>query len=162
MKRIKCAALAALGVGLSVETFAARLEQRLVDWTCDGQPVTIPHTWNASDGADGSGPVFQDADNSVAGRAYLRCAKTYRTGLKEPVPGKRYFVRFGGASVRAMVTVNGRQVGTHLGPVTAFAFEITKFLREHDNVLELVAGGLSDACTWHWTPVRAEIGNLSK
>ena len=162
MKLMKCVALATLIAGLALEVPAERVEIRLSNWTCDGRAVDIPHTWNVLDGADGSGPVFQDADNSVAGRAYLRCSKTYRTALPEPVPGKRTFVRFGGASARAMVAVNGRQVGTHLGPVTAFAFEITKFLREHDNVLELVAGGLSDACTWHWTPVRAEIGNLSK
>ena len=134
---VSCAVLAGA-------VFADRVETRLRGWTCDGQPVTLPHTWNAKDGADGSSNVFQDTDNSIAGRAYLRCARTYRTELKEPVPGKRYFVRFGGASVRALVAVNGRQVGTHLGPVTAFAFEITKFLREHDNVLEVVVDNYFD------------------
>lgn len=136
--------LIACAMVIPVAAFAGRVELRLSNWTCDGQPVTVPHTWNAKDGADGSSNVFQDTDNSIAGRAYLRCAKTYRTELKEPVPSKRYFVRFGGASVRAMVAVNGRQVGTHLGPVTAFAFEITKFLREHDNVLEVVVDNYFD------------------
>ena len=117
---------------------AERVETQLVDWTCDGEKVTVPHTWNAIDGADGHGSEFQDFDNSVAGRGFARCCKTYRRSLSDPVPGKRYFVRSDGAAVTAMVCVNGRIVGTHRGAVTAFAFEITRFLKEHDNVLEMV------------------------
>ena len=123
---------------------AERTETRLGNWTCDGERVAIPHTWNATDGADGSSNVFQDTDNSVAGRAYLRCSKTYRTELKEPTPGKRTFVRVEGASVRAIVAVNGREVGVHRGPFTAFTYEITGFLREHDNVLEIVVDNYFD------------------
>lgn len=123
---------------------AERVETRIGGWTCDGEKVEIPHTWNAKDGADGSSNVFQDTDNSVAGRAYLRCARTYRAELKEPAAGKRYFVRFDGASVRALVAVNGREVGVHRGPFTAFTYEVTGFLREHDNVLEVVVDNYFD------------------
>ena len=123
---------------MSIVTLADRVETQLVDWTCDGEKVTVPHTWNAIDGADGHGSEFQDFDNSVAGRGFARCCKTYRTKLADPVPGKRYFVRSDGAAVTAMVCVNGRIVGTHRGAVTAFAFEISRFLKEHDNVLEMV------------------------
>ena len=136
--------IAAASVTVFSLAFAERVETRLGGWTCDGTPVDIPHTWNAKDGADGSSNVFQDTDNSVAGRAYLRCSKTYRTELKEPVPGKRYFVRFDGASIRAMVAVNGREVGIHRGPFTAFTYEITDFLREHDNALEVVVDNYFD------------------
>ena len=125
---------------------AERTEMRLENWKCDGVPIDIPHTWNGKDGADGSSNVFQDTDNSVAGRAYLRCAKTYRTELKEPIAGKRYFVRFDGASVRALVAINGREVGVHRGAFTAFTYEITDFLREHDNVLEVVVDNYFDDC----------------
>ena len=24
-------------------------------WTCDGEPVSVPHTWNATDACDGPG-----------------------------------------------------------------------------------------------------------
>jgi len=131
-------------VQVPVIALADRVESRITNWICDGERVSVPHTWNVRDGADGSSNVFQDADNSVAGHAYLRCSKTYRTELKEPMPGKRYFVRCDGASVRAMVAVNGRQAGIHLGPVTAFTYEITKFLREHDNVLEIIVDNYFD------------------
>ena len=137
-----------LGVIVSVispfAVFADRVVVPLAHWTCDGGHVTIPHTWNADDGADGSPGIFQDTNNSVAGRAYLRCSKTYRTDLKEPVPGKRYFIRFEGASIRALVAVNGREVGVHRGPFTAFTYEITGFLREHDNILEVVVDNYFD------------------
>lgn len=125
-------------VGVALELAASRVETRLTDWMCDGEKVAVPHTWNAVDGADGSSNVFQDADNSIASRAMLRATKTYRTALAEPKPGKRYFVRSGGAAITATVCVNGRVVGRHVGPVTAFTFEITDFLREHDNILEIV------------------------
>ena len=141
MKRKMIAVAVALA---ALMAWAERVETRLGGWTCDGVPVEIPHTWNTQDGADGSPNVFQDTDNSVAGRAYLRCSKTYRTELAEPTPGRRYFVRFDGASIRAMVAVNGREVGVHRGPFTAFAYEITGFLCEHDNVLEVVVDNYFD------------------
>ena len=124
--------------GLSLTAAANRVETRLADWTCNGEKVTVPHTWNAIDGADGHGSVFQDFDNSVAGRGFARCCKTYARQLADPTPGKRYFVRCDGAAVTAMVCLNGRIVGTHRGAVTAFTYEITRFLREHDNLLEIV------------------------
>lgn len=132
-----CGVLALIALMTSAAC-ADRVETQLVDWTCDGENVTVPHTWNAVDGADGHGSEFQDFDNSVAGRGFARCCKTYRTALEEPEPGRRYFVRCDGAAVTAMVCVNGRIVGTHRGAVTAFAFEITRFLKEHDNILEIV------------------------
>ena len=130
---VGCAALFAV-----FAAFADRVETQLVEWTCDGEKVTVPHTWNAIDGADGHGGEFQDFDNSVAGRGFARCCKTYSTALPERAPGKRCFVRCDGAAVTAMVCVNGRIVGTHRGAVTAFAFEITRFLKPHDNLLEIV------------------------
>ena len=118
--------------------WAERTVTRIDGWTCDGERVSVPHTWNAVDGADGSSNVFQDSDNSVGGRAYSRRTATYRTHLAPPTPGKRQFVRCEGAAVVATVCVNGRLVGTHRGAFTAFCHEITQFLREHDNELEIV------------------------
>ena len=68
---------------------AERVEKQLADWLCNGEKVIVPHTWNAIDGADGHGSEFQDFDNSVAGRGFARCCKTYATPLADPVPGKR-------------------------------------------------------------------------
>ena len=44
-------------------------------WTLDGAAVTVPHTWNVVDGADGKGPVWGD---SASARSYLRRRGVYR------------------------------------------------------------------------------------
>jgi len=131
-----------------ISSFADRLETRLSNWTCEGAPVQVPHTWNAVDGADGQGAYPTDKDNSVAGHGYLRTCKTYVTRLPDhPKTEKRYFVHCGGAAVRATVAVNGRLVGEHRGPHTAFAFEITPFLRAYGNVLEIAVDNYFDEDT---------------
>ena len=131
--------------GIAVWTASAgRVETRISEWTCDGEKVAVPHTWNAVDGADGQGAYPTDKDNSVAGRGYLRTSKAYRTALPEPKADKRYFVHFGGAAVTAKVSVNGRLVGAHSGPQTGFAFEITGFLRQYGNVLEVAVDNYFD------------------
>ena len=104
------------------------------DWTADYEPVTVPHTWNAVDGADGFGDSRQVPSSSDS---YERKCVTYRRALPGPKPGRRYFIRCGGASVKAVVRVNGREVGRHVGAFTAFVFEITSALKESGNLLEI-------------------------
>ena len=136
--------LALFGAATAV---AGRVETRLSDWTCDGEEVSVPHTWNAVDGADGQGAYPSDKDNSVAGCGYLRTSKAYATRLADPKPEKRYFVHCGGAAVHATVAVNGRLVGEHRGPQTAFAFEITPYLRTYGNTLEIAVDNYYDENT---------------
>ncbi len=124
--------------------FAERVETRLNDWTCDGEKVAIPHTWNALDAADGQGAYPTDRDNSVAGKGYLRTSKTYRTELPFPKVEKRYFVKCGGAAVTAKVAVNGRLVGVHEFAQTGFCFEITPYLYQYGNTLEIVVDNYYD------------------
>lgn len=123
---------------------ADRIETVLADWTCDGVRVDIPHTWNSVDGADGQGAYPLDTDNSVAGRGYLRTSKTYRTRLPFPRVEKRYFVKCGGAAVTAKVAVNGRLVGVHNFAQTGFVFEITPYLRQYGNTLEIAVDNYFD------------------
>ena len=83
-------------------------------WTA----VALPHTWNAHDGFDKRKP-------------YRRGEGWYRRELSLPpgLEGKRLFVRFEGANQVADVFLNGRLLGRHVGGYTAFAFEITPFVR---------------------------------
>jgi beta-galactosidase len=82
------------------------------------QPIHLPHTWNARDGQDG-------------GNDYYRGACWYR--LSFPIPAnadpRRYFLRFGAASLVAEVFLNGQRIGEHRGGFAAFCFEITPNVR---------------------------------
>lgn len=105
---------------------APRKTTPLTQWKLDGQPVTVPHTWNAIDGADGGSPE----SNSVGGSGYWRGKKNYETQVNlVPQPGKRYFLNFEGASITADVEVNGQKAGRHEGAFGAFTFEITDLLK---------------------------------
>lgn len=109
-------------------------------WTADGLPVVVPHTWNAKDGMDGPGLKPRVRTGTAAdAETYERKAVKYERALPDPKPGRRYFVRFDGVSQVADVSVNGASVGRHTGAFTAFAFEVTGFLKPAGNVLEVVA-----------------------
>lgn len=100
------------------------------DFCFNGEPagkVTVPHTWNAEDAANGAQGKREDA-KSVNSNAYRRGPAVYsRTLPVEPKPGKRYFIRGGGASIVSEVSVNGKPAGSHEGAFTAFCYEITPF-----------------------------------
>ena len=122
-------------------------------WTCDGVPVRIPHTWNAADydrgfvpDAGPTNPLRQvDAGNSVRCPASLMKVATYRRPLPDPRPDRRYFIRFDGVCETAVVSVNGREVGRHVGAFTPFCFEVTKALKPDGNRLEVTVDNRYDA-----------------
>ena len=115
------------------------------DWTCDGVPVSVPHTWNAVDGADGLDvPAGQPGHNSASSKSYWRGAKTYRRALPDSQAGRRFFIRCDGVSIKAEVRVNGRTAARHVGAFTGFTCEVTDLLKPKGNVLEIVADNSHD------------------
>lgn len=76
--------------------------------------VSLPHTWNAEDGADG-------------GNDYYKGDGWYRKVLNVPerYKGKALFLQFGAANKEAEVFINGKSVYTHMGGYTAFTVDIT-------------------------------------
>ena len=115
-------------------------------WLADGEPVTLPHTWNAADAADGEDVPddWRTAGYSSGSTSYLRKAVAYCRALPDPRPGKRYFLRCGGASITATVKVNGREVGRHVGSFTGFCFELTEALKPSGNELEILVDNRFD------------------
>lgn len=91
-----------------------------------GDPVTLPHTWNASD--------FQ------AEGTYYRGYGTYNRTLEVPESdaGKRLFLKFEGAGNVATLVVNGTFVGEHKGAYNAFTYEITDYVKPGENKLTVV------------------------
>ncbi len=90
-------------------------------------PVTLPHTWNA--------------DYLEGTTQYNREMMVYKRNLTRTpdMRNKRLFLYFEGVNSAADVFVNYRTVGRHLGGYTAFCLEITDFLKEGDNDIEVWA-----------------------
>jgi beta-galactosidase len=82
------------------------------------QAVDLPHTWNAQDAFDKRQP-------------YRRGAGWYRRtlDLSGVEAGQRIFLYFEGANQVADVHFNGRHVGRHVGGYSAFAFDVSAFVR---------------------------------
>jgi beta-galactosidase len=93
-----------------------------IDW----ENINIPHTWNARD-------VLDDTPGIHTGICW------YKKQLYVPssMQGKQVYLYFEGANQDATVYLNGKQVGTHLGGYTAFCFNITDFLGDKGNILEV-------------------------
>lgn len=84
-------------------------------------PVTVPHTWNGNN--------FTCPD---------RQTMVYRRNLDvKGLAGTRRFLYFEGVSTVCDVFVNYEYVGLHKGGYTAFCYEVTDFLKEGENLVEL-------------------------
>ena len=87
--------------------------------------VSIPHTWNATDGSDG-------------GNNYYRGVGWYRRHYTVPssMSGKQLYLQFAGANQVADVWVNGTYLGKHSGGYARFRFNATAALKAgQDNVI---------------------------
>lgn len=96
--------------------------------------VTVPHTWNAVDGADG-------------GNNYYRGVGWYRRHfpVATTLAGKMFFLEFAGVNQVADVWVNGTYQGQHRGGYSRFRFGVTAATRIGlDNVLAVKVTNAAD------------------
>lgn len=79
--------------------------------------TSVPHTWNAGDGADGGG-------------SYHRGTGWYRRHVTVPaeLSGKMFFLQFAGANQVADVWIDGVHLGQHRGGYARFRFGATTAL----------------------------------
>ncbi len=99
------------------------------------QKISLPHTWNATDGQDG-------------GNDYYRGVGWYRKKLElsPTLRGKSLFVKFDAASTVAEVFVNGARAGIHKGGFGAFCIEITPFIQfDAPNVVAVKVSNAHDS-----------------
>ena len=92
-------------------------------WEC----VTLPHTWNAVDGQDGS--------------PFDRGAYWYVTEFeapRQPLAGGRVYVEVGAASLVGEIWVNGVFQTRHVGGFSAFRADVTDVCRDGKNVLAIL------------------------
>jgi beta-galactosidase len=85
--------------------------------------VTLPHSFNGSDGDDGGG--------------YYRGPAWYRTHITLPArpEGRRLYLEFDGAALATDVWINGSKVGRHEGGFARFRFDVTGALKTGRNSL---------------------------
>lgn len=86
------------------------------------KPIVIPGQWSM--------PGFQ-VDSAAFGG--------YQTTFTLPADwsGKRVKLRFDGVSSESVVYLNGKEIGSHMGGMTAFELDVTNGLRSGENVLAL-------------------------
>ena len=99
------------------------------------EPVTIPHTWNATDWLD-------DVQGYRRGVAWYH----RRLALDSALAGRRIFLHFEGVNQTAEVYVNGAFAGRHEGGYTAFTVDITRHLRfgAGENLIAVQVGNAHD------------------
>ena len=104
--------------------------------------VTLPHSWNATDGQNGGGD-------------YYRGIGWYRKHYVLPagVAGKKVYLQFDGASMIADVFVNGMSLGQHRGGFSRFRFDVTAAMTAGDNV---IAVKVSNAPVTDVAPLEAD------
>ena len=80
-------------------------------------PVTLPHTWNASDGQDGGNDYYRGT-----------CEYTRQLARPELEPGEEVWLEFLGAAHTCEVYLNGEKLARHEGGYSAFRVELTDHL----------------------------------
>ena len=93
----------------------------------DWEPVTLPHTWNTTDGQ--------------MGRPYERGACWYVREiplLSQPVQKRRTFIEIGAAAMYSQVWFNGQKICEHGSGYSGFRVEITDLLQEGQNILAIL------------------------
>lgn len=120
------------------------------------EAISLPHTWNAEDGADGW--LTKDKD----GNSYDRGNGVYRKILEleqEEWKGKRIYLSFEGANTVTTLYMNGKKVGCHEGGYSAFRFDITdEVLWDQANVIAVL---VNNSRTTHIAPLGWE-GDFTK
>ncbi len=93
----------------------------------NGEPITLPHTWNARDGQDG-------------GNDYFRGSCCYaRTLRRSDLPAaEQYYLEVNGANSSADVYINGKHLAHHDGGYSTFRVDITPALRAENCLTILV------------------------
>ena len=93
--------------------FAKDVSEAPALFTGEGEPVTLPHTWNAQDGQDG-------------GNDYFRGTCCYIKQLEELPEAEKYYLEIQGANSSADVYLDGKHMAHHDGGYSTWRVDITE------------------------------------
>ena len=100
------------------------------------ETISIPHTWNVEDGADGLQTTDDDGNSYYRGNGIYRKELTLEYRLWGQ---KRIYLSFEGANTVTTVYINGKKVGCHEGGYSRFRFDITDYvLWDQKNVVAVL------------------------
>ncbi len=119
------------------------------------EDVTLPHTWNAIDGADGWSGTDEGGEHYYRGLGGYR--KTYV--FPSELSGKRIYMEFEGANTVTELYINQKLVGKHEGGYAAFRFDITDFIKLGEK--NSIAVKVSNAPTDYIAPITNQ-GDFTK
>ena len=91
-----------------------------------GEPVCLPHTWNALDGQDGGNDYF---------RGTCLYKKVFR--LEELPAADKYYLEINGANSSADVYCNGKRLAYHDGGYSTWRVNITGYVRG-ENIISIL------------------------
>ncbi len=132
------------------------------DWKIDMQKgkVTLPHAWNENESFRVS---TYEMSNAIV---------WYRKEFKLPASaqGNKVFIEFEGAKHAAEVWLNGKKVGINENGVMAFGFDLTPYLKDGKNLIEVKTDNsdryheeaTKSAYQWNTRAFFANYGGLSK
>lgn len=132
------------------------------DWRIDKQKktVTLPHAWNEDEAF-----CLSTYETSTAEVWYRK-----QFQLPASARGKRVFIEFEGARQAAEVFLNGHRLGISENGVMAFGFDLTPWLKEGKNLLEVRTDNSWDyeeeatksKFQWHTRAFNVNYGGLPK
>ncbi len=89
--------------------------------------ISLPHTWNGTDGQDGGNDYFRG------------CCCYVRSLKKSSLPdGELYFIEICGANSSACIYLNGKYIANHDGGYSTFRANITPYITGEENCLAVL------------------------
>ena len=92
----------------------------------DGVQLSLPHTWNGSDGQDGGNDYFRG-----------NCCYVREITRSELPKSEYYYLEFCGANATATAYLNGTKIGEHKGGYSTWRINVTEYLR-NTNILTVI------------------------
>ena len=100
----------------------------------ENTPVTLPHSWNATDGQDGGNDYFRGS-----------CLYTKKFDKASLPAADRYFVEVKAANSSADLYLNGEKLAHHDGGYSIWRVDITEHLKDENELSIIVDNAPSDA-----------------
>lgn len=156
MRKMVCSGIALMFLVL-MNVFSSEARERKVlideDWLfsksedfADFVLVDLPHDWSIEGVPSPDEPSGNDGGYRPTGKGWYRKV----INMSKADLSDRHSLYFEGVYMNAEVIVNGHSVGTHHYGYSSFIHDVTKYLQEGENLIEVrVDNSLQKNCRWY-------------